>query len=353
MKKTALHEIHEELNAKMIDFAGYMMPVQYEGVNIEHITVKKNVGVFDVSHMGEFYIHGDEAEIFLQSVLSNDISVLNKGQAQYNCIPNEKGGIVDDLILYKFEDNRFMLVVNASNIKKNWEFLNNKNVYNTQLTNVSDSFSLIAIQGPNALDVLNPLFDIELSKIKYYHFEYIDGIIVSNTGYTGCGGFEIYCKNEKAGDLWNKIFKSGKKFDIKPIGLAARDTLRLEMGFCLYGNDIDDDTSPIEAGLSWITKTNKEFTSSKIFLKQKKEGISKKLIGFKMLEKGIPRKDYDIFNNENEIIGVVTSGTMSPSLNIGIGLGYVNIENSAVETEIFIQIRKNIKKAMIVNTPFK
>ncbi len=353
MKKTALHDIHEELNAKMIDFAGYMMPVQYEGVNIEHITVKKNVGVFDVSHMGEFYVHGDEAEIFLQSVLSNDISVLKKGQAQYNCIPNEKGGIVDDLILYKFEDNRFMLVVNASNIEKDWEFLNNKNVYNTQLLNVSDSFSLIAIQGPNALDVLNPLFDTELSEIKYYHFKYIDGIIVSNTGYTGCGGFEIYCKNEIAGDLWAKIFKSGKKYDIKPIGLAARDTLRLEMGFCLYGNDIDDNTSPIEAGLSWITKTNKEFTSSKIFIKQKKEGISKKLIGFKMLEKGIPRKDYDILNNGNEIIGVVTSGTMSPSLNIGIGLGYVNIENSAVETEIFIQIRKNVKKAVIMNIPFK
>ena len=353
MKKTALHDIHEELNAKMIDFAGYMMPVQYEGVNIEHITVKKNVGVFDVSHMGEFYVHGDEAEIFLQSVLSNDISVLKKGQAQYNCIPNEKGGIVDDLILYKFEDNRFMLVVNASNIEKDWEFLNNNNVYNAQLLNVSDSFSLIAIQGPNALDVLNPLFDIELSEIKYYHFEYFDGIIVSNTGYTGCGGFEIYCKNEIAVDLWAKIFISGKKYDIKPIGLAARDTLRLEMGFCLYGNDIDDNTSPIEAGLSWITKTNKEFTSSKIFIKQKKEGIRKKLIGFKMLEKGIPRKDYDILNNANEIIGVVTSGTMSPSLNIGIGLGYIKIENSELETEIYIQIRKNVKKAVIVKTPFK
>ena len=353
MKKTALHEIHKDLNAKMIDFAGYMMPVQYEGVNIEHINVKNNVGVFDVSHMGEFYVHGDEAETFLQSVLSNDVSVINKGQAQYNCIPNENGGIVDDLILYKFEDNRFMMVVNASNIKKDWEFLNNKNIYSTQLINVSDSFSLIAVQGPNALNVLNPIFDIDLNEIKYYHFEYINGIIVSNTGYTGCGGFEIYCRNEIAVDLWAKIFESGKKYGIKPIGLAARDTLRLEMGFCLYGNDIDDNTSPIEAGLSWITKTNKEFTSSKIFLKQKKEGISKKLIGFKMLEKGIPRKDYDILNNENEIIGVVTSGTMSPSLNIGIGLGYVNIENSAVETEIFIQIRKNRKKAVIVNTPFK
>ena len=206
MKKTALHEIHKELNAKMIDFAGYMMPVQYEGVNIEHINVKNNVGVFDVSHMGEFYVHGDEAETFLQSVLSNDVSVINKGQAQYNCIPNENGGIVDDLILYKFEDNRFMMVVNASNIKKDWEYLNNKNIYNTQLINVSDSFSLIAVQGPNALNVLNPIFDIELSEIKYYHFVYIDGIIVSNTGYTGCGGFEIYCRNEIAVDLWAKIF---------------------------------------------------------------------------------------------------------------------------------------------------
>ena len=352
LKKTALHDIHEELNAKMIDFAGYMMPVQYEGVNIEHITVKKNVGVFDVSHMGEFYIHGDEAEIFLQSVLSNDISILKKGQAQYNCIPNEKGGIVDDLILYKFEDNRFMLVVNASNIEKDWEFLNNKNLYNAQLLNVSDSFSLIAIQGPNALDVLTPLFDIELSEIKYYHFEYIDGIIVSNTGYTGCGGFEIYCKNEIAGDLWDKIFKSGKKYDIKPIGLAARDTLRLEMGFCLYGNDIDDNTSPIEAGLSWITKTNKEFTSSKIFLKQKKEGISKKLIGFKMLEKGIPRKDYDILNNENEIIGVVTSGTMSPSLSKPIAMGFIDVEFTNINTIVEISVRNKKIKSKVVNLPF-
>jgi len=353
MKKTALHDIHEELKAKMIDFAGYMMPVQYEGVNIEHITVKKNVGVFDVSHMGEFYIHGDEAEIFLQSVLSNDISILKKGQAQYNCIPNEKGGIVDDLILYKFEDNRFMLVVNASNIDKDWGFLNNKNLYNAQLLNVSDSFSLIAVQGPNALDVLNPLFDIELSEIKYYHFEYIDGIIVSNTGYTGCSGFEIYCKNEIARDLWEKIFKSGKKYDIKPIGLAARDTLRLEMGFCLYGNDINDDTSPIEAGLSWITKLNKKFTSSELFKKQKKNGVTKKLVGFKMIEKAIPRNGYNIFNKQKKVIGIVTSGTMSPSINIGIGLGYVKIENSTVETEIFIEIRNKFKKAIIVTTPFK
>tara|TARA_Y100000766_G_scaffold46894_2_gene37126 strand:+ start:6164 stop:7225 length:1062 start_codon:yes stop_codon:yes gene_type:complete len=353
MKKTALYKNHLELNAKMIDFAGYLMPVQYEGVNIEHNAVKNNVGVFDVSHMGEFYVHGEEAETFLQSVLSNDVSVLNKGQAQYNCIPNETGGIIDDLILYKFEDNRYMMVVNASNIEKDWNFLMNKNNYNAQLINVSDSFSLMAIQGPNALKVLNPLFKTNLKKIDYYHFEYIDGIIISNTGYTGCGGFEIYCKNEVAEDLWNKIFDSGKKYNIKPIGLAARDTLRLEMGFCLYGNDIDETTSPIEAGLSWITKTNKNFTSSNIFKSQKQKGVQKKLVGFKMEEKGIPRKSYDILNSDNEIIGKVTSGTMSPSLGIGIGLGYVNIEDTHIDSEILIQIRKNIKRAKIVKTPFK
>tara|TARA_Y100000746_G_scaffold211781_1_gene203071 strand:+ start:2338 stop:3399 length:1062 start_codon:yes stop_codon:yes gene_type:complete len=353
MKKTALYKNHLELNAKMIDFADYLMPVQYEGVNIEHNAVKNNVGVFDVSHMGEFYVHGEEAETFLQSVLSNDVSVLNKGQAQYNCIPNETGGIIDDLILYKFEDNRYMMVVNASNIEKDWNFLMNKNNYNAQLINVSDSFSLMAIQGPNALKVLNPIFETNLNKIDYYHFEYIDGIIISNTGYTGCGGFEIYCKNEVAEDLWNKIFDSGKKYNIKPIGLAARDTLRLEMGFCLYGNDIDETTSPIEAGLSWITKTNKNFTSSNIFKSQKQKGVEKKLVGFKMEEKGIPRKAYDILNSDNEIIGKVTSGTMSPSLGIGIGLGYVNIEDANIDSEILIQIRKNIKRAKIVKTPFK
>ena len=353
MKKTALYKNHLELNAKMIDFADYLMPVQYEGVNIEHNAVKNNVGVFDVSHMGEFYVHGEEAETFLQSVLSNDVSVLNKGQAQYNCIPNETGGIIDDLILYKFEDNRYMMVVNASNIEKDWNFLMNKNNYNAQLINVSDSFSLMAIQGPNALKVLNPIFETNLNKIDYYHFEYIDGIIISNTGYTGCGGFEIYCKNEVAEDLWNKIFDTGKKYNIKPIGLAARDTLRLEMGFCLYGNDIDETTSPIEAGLSWITKTNKNFTSSNIFKSQKQKGVEKKLVGFKMEEKGIPRKAYDILNSDNEIIGKVTSGTMSPSLGIGIGLGYVNIEDANIDSEILIQIRKNIKRAKIVKTPFK
>ena len=242
----------------MIDFAGFSMPVQYEGVNVEHNNVKNNVGVFDVSHMGEFYIHGDEAEVFLQSVLSNDISILKIGQAQYNCLPNENGGIVDDMILYKFEADRYMMVVNASNIEKDLSFLNSKNNYNAQIIDVSNDYSLISVQGPNSVNVLNPLFNIDLKEIKYYHFRYIDGIIISNTGYTGCGGFEIYCKNAIAKDLWIKIFDNGKKYNIKAVGLAARDTLRLEMGFCLYGNDIDDDTSPIEAGLSWITKLNKK-----------------------------------------------------------------------------------------------
>ena len=273
MKKTALYDSHLELNAKLIDFAGFMMPVQYDGVNIEHKNVKNNVGVFDVSHMGEFYVHGDEAEIFLQSVLSNDISKIKKGQAQYNCIPNENGGIVDDLILYKFEDNRYMMVVNASNIDKDLDFLNKNNKFNAQIIDVSDSFSLIAVQGPNALEVLDPIFDINIGEINYYNFEYVDGIIISNTGYTGCGGFEIYCKNDIAKDLWNKIFESGKKYDIKPTGLAARDTLRLEMGFCLYGNDIDETTSPIEAVFLGLQKLIRNLHLVKYLKSKRSRGL--------------------------------------------------------------------------------
>mgnify|MGYP001381599733 FL=1 len=353
MMKTALYEKHTGLNAKMIEFAGYLMPVQYEGVVAEHLCVKENVGVFDVSHMGEFYVFGDKTEDFLQSVLSNDVSTLKKGQAQYNCIPNETGGIVDDLILYKLESDRFMLVVNASNIKKDWDFLNKKNVFDVQMINVSNDYSLISVQGPKSINVLQSIFDFDMNTIKYYNFIFSDGLIISNTGYTGCGGFEIYCKNEKASDLWDKIFKVGENYNIKAIGLAARDTLRLEMGFCLYGNDIDDESSPIEAGLSWITKTDKVFTSSELFKNQKENGVSKKLIGFKMLEKAIPRKDYEILNSKNEIIGKVTSGTMSPSLGFGIGLGYVKCGFEKIDTEIYIKIRKNIKKAIIVKTPFK
>ena len=353
MKKTELYENHIAFDAKMIDFAGYLMPVQYEGVVAEHNSVKNHVGVFDVSHMGEFYVYGENSENFLQSLLSNDISILKNGQAQYNCIPNESGGIVDDLILYKLDTNRYMLVVNASNIKKDWEFLNSKNNFGVQMMDVSEVYSLISVQGPSSIDVLQPLFDFDLSSIKYYYFKYLDGLIISNTGYTGCGGFEIYCKNDLVVDLWNKIFEAGKNYNIKPVGLAARDTLRLEMGFCLYGNDINDQTSPIEAGLSWITKTNKSFTSSELFLKQKNEGVKKKLVGFKMLDRAIPRKDYEILNSNNEIIGNVTSGTMSPSLNYGIGLGYVKNGYHVDNTEIYIRIRKNIKKAIVVKTPFK
>ena len=353
MMKTALYEKHTGLNAKMIEFAGYLMPVQYEGVVAEHLCVKENVGVFDVSHMGEFYVFGDKTEDFLQSVLSNDVSTLKKGQAQYNCIPNETGGIVDDLILYKLESDRFMLVVNASNIKKDWDFLNKKNVFDVQMINVSNDYSLISVQGPKSINVLQSIFDFDMNTIKYYNFIFSDGLIISNTGYTGCGGFEIYCKNEKASDLWDKIFKVGENYNIKAIGLAARDTLRLEMGFCLYGNDIDDESSPIEAGLSWITKTDKVFTSSELFKNQKENGVSKKLIGFKMLVKAIPRKDYEILNSKNEIIGKVTSGTMSPSLGFGIGLGYVKSGFEKIDTDIYIKIRKNIKKAIIVKTPFK
>ena len=351
--KTALYDKHTGLKAKMIEFAGYLMPVQYEGVVAEHLCVKENVGVFDVSHMGEFYVFGDNTDEFLQSVLSNDVSALKKGQAQYNCIPNETGGIVDDLILYKLESDRFMLVVNASNIKKDWDFLNKKNVFDVQMINVSNDYSLISVQGPKSINVLQSIFDFDMNTIKYYNFIFSDGLIISNTGYTGCGGFEIYCKNEKASDLWDKIFKVGENYNIKAIGLAARDTLRLEMGFCLYGNDIDDESSPIEAGLTWITKTDKVFTSSELFRKQKENGVSKKLIGFKMLEKAIPRKDYEILNSKNEIIGKVTSGTMSPSLSFGIGLGYVKCGFEKIDTEIYIKIRKNIKKAIIVKTPFK
>ena len=355
MKKTALHDIHEELNAKMIDFAGYMMPVQYEGVNVEHITVKKNVGVFDVSHMGEFYIHGDEAEIFLQSVLSNDISVLKKGQAQYNCIPNEKGGIVDDLILYKFEDNRFMLVVNASNIKKNVDWLNDNNSYDCKIENKSNDFSLLALQGPESLNLLQKLTKVNLSDLEYYTFTHgevseINDVIISRTGYTGELGFELYVKNKYVLKLWQDLFLNDK--NLKPIGLAARNTLRLEKGFCLYGNDINDSTSPLEAGLGWITNLSKNFINSDYFVKQKNNGLKRKLVGFEIIGKGIARQHYKVFNNDNIEIGKVTSGSMSPSLNKAIGLAYINIDESNIANNVLIQVRNKFLDARIVKFPF-
>ena len=353
MKKTSLYDVHVGYGAKLVDFAGFLMPIQYEGVSIEHNCVKNNVGVFDVSHMGEFLISGKKSESFLQSVLSNDISILQRGQAQYNCIPNDNGGIVDDLILYKLDINKYMMVVNASNIEKNIDFLNSKNKNMVNIDNLSDVYSLISVQGPNSLNVLEKLFKQELVNLKYYYFLTHRDLIISNTGYTGCGGYEIYCKNEDVVGLWNNIFEAGSDFDIKPIGLAARDTLRLEMGFCLYGNELNDEISPIEAGLSWITKTNKIFTSSSLFKRQKEVGVNKKLIGFEMLEKAIPRNGYTIFSIDKKKIGIVTSGTMSPSLKKGIGLGYVKSHFSNLNDKIFIEIRGNMKQALIVKTPFK
>ncbi len=357
MKNTALTNIHEQLGAKMVPFAGYNMPVSYEGVNIEHETVRKSVGVFDVSHMGEFLLTGPKALELIQKVTSNDASKLVNGQAQYTYLPNETGGIVDDLIVYKLEDEKYLLVVNASNIDKDWEWISKYNTYGAEMRNLSDEYSLLAIQGPKAIEAMQSLTSEDLSAIKFYHFKVadfggIEHVIISATGYTGSGGFEIYCKNNEVEQIWNKVFEAGKEFGIKPIGLAARDTLRLEMGFCLYGNDIDEDTSPLEAGLGWITKFTKDFINSEDLKRQKEEGIKNKLIGFELKDRGIPRHGYQIADKDGKIIGRVTSGTMAPSLNKGIGMGYVTIENSAPGTEISIQIRNKPVAAMIVKTPF-
>jgi aminomethyltransferase len=357
MKNTALTAIHEQLGAKMVPFAGYNMPVQYEGVNLEHETVRNGVGVFDVSHMGEFFITGPNALALIQKVTSNDASVLTNGRAQYSCLPNETGGIVDDLIVYKFNEEKYMLVVNASNINKDWEWINRHNTVGATLENHSDQYSLLAIQGPKAVDAMQSLTQVDLSAIKYYHFEVgtfagIDHVIISATGYTGSGGFEIYFKNEDAETIWNKVFEAGAPLGIKPIGLAARDTLRLEMGFCLYGNDINDTTSPLEAGLGWITKFTKDFINAENLQKQKEAGVNRKLVGFEMIERGIPRHDYEIVDADGNNIGIVTSGTMAPSLGKGIGLGYVTTAYSQPESEIFIKIRNNQVKAQVVKLPF-
>ena len=357
MKQTALYEIHKALGAKMVPFAGYEMPVQYEGVNAEHITVRNSVGVFDVSHMGEFLIEGPNALNLVQSVCSNDAAHLAIGQAQYSCLPNSNGGIVDDLIVYRLKELAFLLVVNASNIEKDWNWIQSKNSENVKMKNLSDDYSLLAIQGPSAVEAMQPLSSFDLGAIKFYHFKEgdfagIDGVIISATGYTGSGGFEIYCKNKDVKHIWNSIFEAGNSFGIKPIGLAARDTLRLEMGYCLYGNDIDDNTSPIEAGLGWITKFSKTFTNSDNLHIESKEGVKQKLIGFELLERGIPRKGYEIVGADGLTIGEVTSGTMSPSLGKGIGMGYVKTNYTAVGTPIGIKIRKNIVTAAVVKTPF-
>ena len=357
MKNTALSHVHEGLGAKMVPFAGYNMPVQYEGVNIEHETVRKGVGVFDVSHMGEFILKGENALALIQKVSSNDASKLTPGKAQYSCMPNADGGIVDDLIIYMTAENEYMLVVNASNIEKDWNWISQHNDLNVTMENRSDEWSLLAIQGPKAAEAMQSLTSVNLTDIKFYTFEItqfagIENVIVSATGYTGSGGFEVYVKNKDVEALWNKVFEAGAAWGIKPIGLAARDTLRLEMGYCLYGNDIDDTTSPLEAGLGWITKFTKDFVNAEALKKQKEEGITRKLVAFEITERGIPRKDYEIVDAEGTIIGRVTSGTMSPSLGKGIGLGYVTKPNSKVDSEIFIQIRKKQIAAKVVKLPF-
>ncbi|WJJ95380.1 glycine cleavage system aminomethyltransferase GcvT [Algibacter luteus] len=357
MKNTALSETHSALGAKMVPFAGYNMPVQYEGVNVEHETVRNAVGVFDVSHMGEFLIEGEHALELVQKVTSNDASKLIIGKAQYSCLPNDDGGIVDDLIVYRVKEDTYLLVVNASNIEKDWNWIQSKNDVGATMRDLSEDYSLLAIQGPKAIEAMQSLTSEDLSAIKFYNFVVgdfagIEHVIISATGYTGSGGFEIYCKNTEVKQIWDKVLEAGADYGIKPIGLAARDTLRLEMGYCLYGNDIDDTTSPIEAGLGWITKFTKDFTNSEALKAEKERGPERKLIAFELDERGIPRHGYDIVDGNGNKIGVVTSGTMSPSLGKGIGLGYVPPVFADVNSKINIQIRKNAIPATVVKLPF-
>ena len=357
MKNTALTHIHEELGAKMMPFAGYNMPIQYEGVSIEHETVREKLGVFDVSHMGEFFLEGPGTIDLIQRVCTNDASKMVDGQAQYTCMPNEDGGIIDDLIIYRFNQEKFMLVVNASNIEKDWNWISKFNTQGVKMTNSSDEYSLLAVQGPLAVEAMQSLTSVNLADIKFYHFVLanfagLNDIIISATGYTGSGGFEIYFKNNQAVDVWNAVMSAGSAFGIKPIGLAARDTLRLEMGYCLYGNDIDDTTSPLEAGLGWITKFTKEFTNSEFLMAQKEAGIKRKLVAFELIDKGVPRGGYEIVDHEGKPIGKVTSGTMGPSVKKGIGLGYVDRAFMKADTEIYIAVRKKRLKAKVVKLPF-
>ncbi len=359
MNKTSLYDKHVSLGAKIVPFAGFEMPVQYSGVTEEHFAVREKAGIFDVSHMGQFFIEGTGSKELLQYVTSNDVNTLENGKAQYSCLPNGKGGIVDDLIVYKMDDEKYFVVVNASNIEKDWNHIQKFNEkFGAKMTNASDEMSLIAIQGPKATEILQKLTETNLSEIPYYHFTIgtVDGVqdvIISNTGYTGSGGFEIYFKNESAEKLWDAISEAGKEEGLIPCGLAARDTLRLEKGFCLYGNDIDDTTSPLEAGLGWITKLDKgEFVDSEFLTQQKENGISRKLVGFEMQEKAIPRHDYIVVDAESNVIGRVTSGTMSPIKKVGIGLAYVDKPNFKLGSEIFIQIRNKNIPAKVVKLPF-
>ncbi|MGY8929990.1 MAG: glycine cleavage system aminomethyltransferase GcvT [Flavobacteriales bacterium] len=358
MKKTSLFDIHVKSNAKMVPFAGFNMPVQFEGVNAEHLQVRNSVGIFDVSHMGEFLVEGENATSFLNYICSNDILLMSDGKAQYNCLTNPNGGVIDDSIVYKFSSNNYMIVVNASNIEKDWNWINKQNInFNNKLTNISDNTSLLAVQGPKANEVIQKLVDFDLSQLKSYSFikndiKEIKKVIISTTGYTGSGGVELYVNNIDAIKLYNLLIETGEYLGIKPIGLAARDTLRLEMGYCLYGNDIDDTISPIEAGLKWATKINKDFIGKKHILNSIKNGIEKKIIGFVLNERGIPRKGYKIFDSKQNEIGVVTSGTMSPVLKKGIGMGYVKFSSAKLGSQILIQIRNKYVKSEIVKPPF-
>jgi aminomethyltransferase len=361
MKTTPFTQKHIALRAKMAEFAGYNMPISYSGINDEHAAVRNNAGVFDVSHMGEFILKGEKALDLIQRVTSNDASKLVAGQAQYSCLPNETGGIVDDLLVYCIEENKvYMLVVNASNIEKDWNWISRFNTGNVELHNISDKTALLAVQGPNATKILQPLTDLDILNLKYYTFAKgkfagVDNVLISATGYTGAGGVEIYFedKDDNANKIWDAIFEAGKPQGLKPIGLGARDTLRLEMGFCLYGNDIDDTTSPLEAGLGWITKFTKPFTSKEILEKQKQEGLQRKLVGFEMTEKGIPRHGYEITDKDGAAIGIVTSGTQSPSLGKAIGLGYVRMGFTAIDSEIYIKVREKLVKAKVTKIPFR
>lgn len=357
MKTTPLTDIHVKLGAKMAEFAGYYMPISYSGINAEHLSVRESVGVFDVSHMGEFVLRGPRALELIQQVTTNDASKLQIGDVQYSCMTNDNGGIIDDLLVYHLQENSYMFVVNASNIEKDWNWVVKHNTFDVDMKNISDQAGLLAVQGPNALNVLQKLTEADLSQVPYYKFARgvfggVKNVLMSNTGYTGAGGFEIYFENVAAEDLWRQIFDAGKEFNIQPIGLGARDTLRLEMGFCLYGNDIDDTTSPLEAGLGWITKFTKDFTARKILEEQKAKGASRKLVGFEMMDKGIARHGYDIVNASGNKIGIVTSGTQSPSLQKAIGMGYVSIENAMEGTSIFINIRDKNLQAQVVKLPF-
>ncbi len=357
MKTTSLTSVHESLGAKMTDFAGYKMPVQYKGIKHEHLVVREAVGVFDVSHMGEFFVKGEHAVYLLQKISSNDVAKLVPGKAQYCYLPNKNGGIIDDLIVYKIKEDEFLMVVNASNIEKDWDWITAQNEIGAELSNASDEWSLLAIQGPKAAESMQSLTEVALNEMKFYTFEIAafagaKDVIISATGYTGSGGFEIYVKNEYVKQVWDKVMEAGKDYGIEPIGLGARDTLRLEMGFCLYGNDISEETSPFEAGLGWITKFTKDFINSEALKAEKEKGIKNKLIGFELKDRGIPRHGYPIFNQDEVEVGRVTSGTMSPSLNKAIGLGYVPADIAEEGNPIYIGVRNKLVPAEVVKTPF-